>query len=298
MKRFLAALGAVILCVSMTGCSGLDYIKASRLYKDAQYAQALPLYESLGEFADSAKMAEICSQKADYTAAEAYLASKDYEAALPLYEGLGMYADSPVKAITCRYENGRRYLENGKYEEAIHWLEPLGNYEDSAYLTRSARWQWLCRQRHTLVLSDEEGEFRALSLEPNNSIGAIRILLERKGHLLGLPYDTEFTLTLDSWSGKEIAYTVSCRSESDMTIEESAAGVVDLASFTAGKPLQTSEFTQIVTDAEGNQTTSNDVAQAIIVQAVMLEAQEQITTYLPQLLENSGVDITMEDLGF
>lgn len=297
MKRFLAALAAVCICATMTGCSAVDYLKASKHYKNAEYAQALVLYEGLGDFADSAKMAGICAQKADYAAAEAYLASKDYEAALPLYEGLGMYADSPVKAITCRYENGRRYLENGKYEEAIQWLEPLGNYEDSAYLTRSARWLWLCRQRHTLVLSDEDGEFRALSLEPNNSIGAIRILLERKGHLLGLPYDTEFTLTLD-WNAKEAAYTVSCRSESDMVIEETAEGRVVLKSIAAGKPLQVSSFFQTVTDSEGNQTTSNDVTEAIIVRAVLAESAQQINQYLPALLENTGVDITMEDLGF
>ena len=296
MKRFLAALGAVILCVSMTGCSGLDYIKASRLYKDAQYAQALPLYEGLGEFADSAKMAEICSQKADYTAAEAFLASKDYEAALPLYEGLGMYADSPVKAITCRYENGLRYLENGEHEKAILWLEPLGNYENSADQTNLARWLWLNGQEHSYIIQAITGDSRVIRLEPMED-GALRLVLERKGHLLGLPYDTLFEMTF-ARGDKEGAYEVTCRSESDMTIEESAAGVVDLASFTAGKPLQASEFSQVVIDAEGNQTTSNDVTQAIIVQAVMLEAQEQITTYLPQLLENSGVDITMEDLGF
>lgn len=296
MKRFLAALGAVILCVSMTACSGLDYIKASRLYKDAQYAQALPLYEGLGDFADSAKMAEICSQKADYTAAEAYLASKDYEAALPLYEGLGMYADSPVKAITCRYENGLRYLENGEYEKAILWLEPLGNYENSADQTNLARWLWLNGQEHSYIIQAITGDSRVIRLEPMED-GALRVVLERKGHLLGLPYDTLFEMTF-ARGDKEAAYEVTCRSESDMTIEESAAGTLELAAFTAGKPLQASEFSQVVTDAEGNQTTSNDVAQAIIVQAVMLEAQEQITTYLPQLLENSGVDITMEDLGF
>lgn len=297
MKRFLAALAAVCICATMTGCSAVDYMKASRHYKNAEYAQALVLYEGLGDFADSAKMAGICAQKADYAAAEAYLASKDYEAALPLYEGLGMYADSPLKAITCRYENGLRYLDNKDYEKAIQWLEPLGNYENSAAATSIARWRWLDRQRHTLVLRDEEGEFQAISLDPYQADGTIQILLERKGHLLGLPYDTEFTLTLD-WNAKEAAYTVSCRSESDMVIEETAEGRVVLKSIAAGKPLQVSSFFQTVTDSEGNQTTSNDVTEAIIVRAVLAESAQQINQYLPALLENTGVDITMEDLGF
>jgi len=68
--------------------------------------------------------------------------------------------------------------------------------------------------------------------------------------------------------------------------------------FDAFQPAEAGNIQGIVTDAEGNQTTSNDVTEAIIVRAVMLEAQEQIGMYLPKLLENTGVDITMEDLGF
>lgn len=296
MKRFLAALAAVCICVTMTGCSAVDYMKASRHYKNAEYAQALVLYEGLGDFADSAKMAGICAQKADYAAAEAYLASKDYEAALPLYEGLGMYADSPLKAITCRYENGLRYLENGDYEEAIQWLEPLGNYENSADRTSFARWQWVSQQHHSYIIQAVTGETRVMKLEPAED-GALHLVLERKGHLLGLPYDTLFELTFTR-GAKEADYEVTCRSESDMTIEESAGGAVEILSFTGGKPLQVSHFFQKVIDSEGNETTSNDVTEAIIVRAIMLEAQEQIGMYLPKLLENTGVDITMEDLGF
>ena len=297
MKRIFAALTLLALCVSLAGCSAVDYLKASRFYKEEAYAQALPLYESLGDFADSAKMAEICAQKADYTAAEALLAAKDYEAALPLYEGLGMYADSPLKAITCRYENGLRYLENGDYEEAIQWLEPLGNYENSADSTSLARWLWLRGQRHTLVLRDEEGEFQAISLDPYQADGTIQILLERKGHLLGLPYDTEFTLTLD-WNAKEAAYTVSCRSESDVVIEETAEGQVELSHIISGKLLQMSSFSQTITDSEGNAVTSGEAADAIIVHAVLAENTQLVAEHLPKLLENTGVQITMEDLGF
>ena len=147
-----------------------------------------------------------------------------------------------------------------------------------------------------MVISDEAGEFQALSVEPGQD-GSIRILLERKGHLLGLPFDTRFELTMQRGT-KTADYAVSCSSESDMTIEESASGQVVLANFTGGNPLEVSRFFQSVTDSEGNQTTSNDVTEAIIVRAVMLEAQEQIAGYLPQLLENTGVEITMKDLGF
>lgn len=296
MKRILAALAAVVLCVSMTGCSALDYMKANRLYNKEQYAQALPLYESLQGFADSDKMASICAQKADYAAAEDFFAAGEYEQALPLYEELEMYADSPLKAIRCRYENGLRYLEKGDYAQAVTWLAPLGNYEDSADKVSLARWQWLSQSRHTLVIRDEPGDFRALSLEPEEG-GALRILLERKGHLLGLPYDTQFTLTLQRGT-KEADYAVSCSSTSNMTITETARGRVELTKVTAGEELQVHEFFQSVTDGVGTETTTNDVTEAIIVRAVMAESVQTLGQQLPVLLEDSGVDIAMEDLGF
>lgn len=296
MKRILAALLVMALCVSLAGCSVVDYLKASKLYKEGEYAQALPLYEGLGDFADSAEMAGICAQKADYVAAEALLAKKDYEGALPLYEGLGMYADSPLKAITCRYENGLRYLEQGAYVEAIAWLEPLGGYENSADSTNLARWLWLSQNDYTHIIQAVTGDTRVMTLEAAED-GTLLLTLERKGHLLGLPYDTLFEMTITRGT-KEAVYQVSCRSESDMVIEETVEGRVELRGITAGMPLQVSSFSQTVTDGEGNVTTSNDVTEAIIVRTVMQEAQEQILTYLPQMLENSGVDITMKDLGF
>lgn len=296
MKRMLAALVVLALCVSLAGCSGLDYLKASRHYKNGEYAQALALYESLGEFADSAKMAGISAQKADYAAAEAFLSQGEYEAALPLYEGLGMYADSPVKAITCRYENGLRYLEQEDYANAIVWLEPLGNYEDSADRTSLARWLWLSEEPHRYIIQAVTGDARALSVEATED-GALQLVLEREGHLLGLPYDTLFTLTF-ARGEKEAAYQVTCRSQSDMVIEETAQGRVELASLAAGKAMQVSSFFQTVTDAEGNQTTSNDVTEAIIVRAVLAESAQQITQYLPALLEMTGVDVTAQELGF
>lgn len=296
MKRVLAMLLVVCLGVSLTGCNALDYLKASQLYKNEEYAQALPLYESLGSFADSAKMAEICSQKADYVAAEAFLAAKDYEAALPLYEGLGMYADSPLKAVTCRYENGLRYLDRGEYQDAIAWLEPLGNYENSTDRTSLARWLWLSGQKHTYIIRAAAGDSLVMFLEPLED-GSLQLTLERNSHLLGLPYDTTFQLTFVR-DQQEAVYRLSCRSESDMVIEETVEGQVQLRQIASGISMAEGSFVGTVTDAEGIQTTSEDAAQAIIAQAELAESARQITENLPKLLENTGVDITAAQLGF
>ena len=296
MKRMIAALIVVCLCATMTGCSAIDYLKASQLYKEEAYAQALPLYESLGDFADSAKMAEICSQKADYNAAEALLAIQDYAAALPLYEGLGMYADSPLKAITCRYENGLRYLSQADYKNAIIWLEPLGHYEDCADRTSQARWLWVTQQPHRYIIRANTGDSLVMTMESTGEDTA-RLVLEGHGYLLGLPYDTLFTLTFCR-NEPLAAYRVTCCSESDTVIEEIAEGQVALRSIAAGAAMEMASFSQTVTDAEGNQTATQDATQAIIVRSILAESADQINRYFPTLLELSGTEVTAAHLGF
>ena len=296
MKRMIAALIVVCLCATMTGCSAIDYLKASQLYKEEAYAQALPLYESLGDFADSAKMAEICSQKADYNAAEALLAIQDYEAALPLYEGLGMYIDSPLKAITCRYENGLRYLSQADYKNAITWLEPLGNYEDCTDRTSQARWLWVTQQPHRYIIRSNTGDSLVMTMESTGEDTA-QLVLEGHGYLLGLPYDTLFTLTF--CRNEPLAtYRVTCRSESDTVIEEIAEGQVALRSIAAGAAMEMASFSQTVMDAEGNQTATQDATQAIIVRSILAESADQINRYFPTLLELSGTEVTAAHLGF
>ena len=294
MKRIIAFAAALALCISMAGCAAADYMKATRLYKKEDYAGALALYQSLGDFADSAKMAGICSQKADYAAAQSYFADGQYDLALALYENLGMYADSPLQAIVCQYQLGLQNLGLENYEQAVAWLAPLGTYEDSADKVNLARWQWLGQARHTLVLEQDNG-FGALSSEPVEA-GMVRLALEQKGLLLGLPYEMEFTLTLTRASD-QAEYTLYYTSVTDTTVTETASGTVALGNFAAGGYLPIDAFSQSVTDALGETITTDNVGEAIMVPSLLSGAQAQVLMSLPQLLEKSGVDITPADLG-
>ena len=40
MKRFIVLLSAVILCLTLAGCSGSQYKKATELYEQGNYAEA------------------------------------------------------------------------------------------------------------------------------------------------------------------------------------------------------------------------------------------------------------------
>lgn len=294
MKRLLMVGLLLCLLVSMSGCTLLDYQKANKLYKKGAYVQAEEIYQSLGDFADSEEMAVISGKKADYAEAEELYAAGAYAQALALYTGLEMYSDSPLKAVMCQYEAGKACIAAGNYEEAVTWLEPLGNYEDSAEQLNLAKWNWLGQQRHTKVLDAGSGRNRTLSIEmPEKETLVLRLL--DTGLLLGLPYKTEFEMTLvRGVVGAE--YTLTYNSTNIKNITEISTGTVELHQFAEGLAVEV--FTQTITDAEGITTESTDVADAIMTKTVAADVVAVVTECLPQLLEDSGVNISMADLGF
>lgn len=294
MKRILSALIVLALAVSMAGCSVQDYQTAGTLYKEGKYAQALEIYEALGDYADSAKMADICRQKANYEKAGQLLAAGEYEQAAQMFDELGMYSDSPLMAAESRYIGGKASLEAEDYERAIALLTILGGYKDSMDLVNLARWRWLGRSRYTKVLQDDETGFAALSLEPKGD-ETFRILLEKRGQILNLPYETEFTMTLMR-TRPDAAYMITYSSKNVSTIKEVASGIVTLRAFSDGLPV--TAFSQTVTDADGNVTQSDQTADALMMKAVMTEVLADVTENLPLLIEKSGADITLADLGF
>ena len=294
MKRILTVLLVLCLLAGMAGCSVPDYYKAYTYYEKGRYAEARELYMSLGDFADSAKMAEVCGQKADYAKAEDLAATGDYEQAAEMFDNLGMYSDSPLRAVECRYEMGKVCLEDGEYEKAIEILKALGGYADCPELVRTARWNWLGQIRHTKVLDAGVGRNRMLSVEMP-AADTLRITLEDHGLILGLSYEADFEMIL--LRDMAVAeYTLQYNSVGQNTITETAAGTVELRRFHEGLPI--TEFTQTVTDEEGSTAQSADKADAIMMQTVMAEVTATIEEFLPELLQASNVDITVTDLGF
>lgn len=290
MKRVGTLLAVLALCVSMAGCRVLEYHEANTLYESEQYPQAQAAYEALGDFADSAEMAQICRQITEYAQAEELFAAGEYEQAAEQFDALGMYSDSPLRAVQCRYAGGAICLEKGDYPRAIALLTPLGGYEDSAELVKSAKWKWLSQQRHVLTLPQEEG---FLAIEPEE--GALRIVLEKSGQILALPSHTVFSMVLLPGE-THAAYTLSYTSTGISTITETVCGSVQLQLFEAGLPVES--YTRTVTDTEGNTAETPETSESIMMQPVMTEVVTLITENLPELLEASNVPITVSDLGF
>lgn len=299
MKRFLAVLLVLGLCLSFAGCDVLDYKDAMDLYEAGQFAEAYDIFSALGDYADSQAMAAICKQKVDYAAAEEFFAAADFRSALPLYTSLEMYKDSPVKAIVCQYEIGLDCIEAGAYEEALSWLEPLGSYEDCPELVLKAKWLWVYDYVKTNggiehVINAEDAE--TVRLEANDD-GTLTLRYTSEGYLLGVPFENEFAMILTQGSD-DASYSAHCVSTLVNVIDETAGGTVSIGGFTANSPIDMESFLQTITDKEGAVTTMEDPDEALMVNTLLLSIRIAISDTLPTLLESTGADITVSEFGF
>lgn len=128
MKRFIVLLSAVILCLTLAGCSGSQYKKATELYEQGNYAEAGEIFSKLGNYEDSADKANECK----YQEASVLLQNSDYDAAKELFSVLGDYGDSADKVKFCDYKKAEKLLSDGQFDEAKAIFEVISDYEDSA----------------------------------------------------------------------------------------------------------------------------------------------------------------------
>ena len=130
----LLLIGAVIGVLFLTGVLGgnKDYDRAMELYKTGQYESAAALFDSLGDYKDSAEMAN----SSRYEQAKNAYNQEDYTTALRLFQGLGSYKDSADWAGKCQqqmdYDRAMALYKQGDYASAGEIFQGLGSYKDSA----------------------------------------------------------------------------------------------------------------------------------------------------------------------
>ena len=90
MRRMIALVLVCVMLCMLCGCSaqGQDYKEAMKYYNAQDYDQALPLFQALGDYEDSAQMVITCACKQ----AEALIAKRNLKEAVAL---LAEYYDAP-----------------------------------------------------------------------------------------------------------------------------------------------------------------------------------------------------------
>ena len=126
-KRILAIMLCVCMLVMACGCDSIDYKKATKLYNNGEWDEAIEILESLGSYEDSKDMVNACN----YEKATELYENKDYDEAIEIFESLGSYEDSKEMVNACNYGKATELYENKNYDEAIEIFTELSDYEDS-----------------------------------------------------------------------------------------------------------------------------------------------------------------------
>ena len=119
------------------------YQSATELFNTAQYEQAISAFLALGDYKDSATLADTATaflrNAQNYTQAEALLAEEKYQEAHEIYVALGQYLDSSDKAIECEYQmvlHSLQAVPDADYPDrqayAYTWFTNHKDYKDSS----------------------------------------------------------------------------------------------------------------------------------------------------------------------
>lgn len=99
------------------------YFKATKMYEDGLYDDAIEIFKQLDSYQDSATMILECQ----YQKANRYKAEKDYETAADIYFSIEDFKDSKNQGIECVYHIAEAYYEDEEYYEAIMFLKENNN---------------------------------------------------------------------------------------------------------------------------------------------------------------------------
>ncbi len=114
---------------------GKNYEKATDLLTSKQYDQASEAFKALGDYLDSAVMA----QQSVYQKGTDLLSNKQYDQAAAVFEALGSYSDSASMVKESVYQKALFLQAQSQLDEAIRLFEGLGSYSNASSIVRQAQ---------------------------------------------------------------------------------------------------------------------------------------------------------------
>lgn len=301
-KSFAAFCLALALCLCLTGCDQQTYRKAVTLYNNEDFDAAATLFSELDGYEDSGDLQTLSR----YWEAITLMENGSYSLALPRFIKLGDYEDSAARAVECTYQMAIAAFESGDYKTAEgHFLEQPQYRKASEYL-RQITWQKFFDTVSTAGNKSDGG----MTLEKAFDNTILRITTTDAGQLtfsvstvknMGYVFYDDLTLTLTRDS-LEADFTAA--SSFDMTLVseqigsvQTASGKVSISTCTGDTRLAVDTFQMTVTDNLGRVSTSNDPADCLMDDA-MSENLSFLLQQVPQLLTESGIELTLQDIGF
>ena len=298
MKLLKAATAVAMVCLlafSMTGCNALDYRDAIDLYNSGDYAQAAEMFAVLGDFEDSARLEKLCH----YWIAVDTMEAGDYEKAIPLLEAMDGYEDCADRIIECRYQLALDMFESGDFSAAEGAFLQLSEYRQAPEYLRQITWQkFFDTVADTPLQAEQDGKAFALTadMETNQLVFSVGSQVDK-----GYTFCDSLTLTLsrDSLIAEITAtdtFSMDFREDSIGT-QQTMSGRVDITTCTAETVPVIDAFEKTVHDNQGGSTTSDDLADSLMTEAMVANFQ-RLMSVIPEMITESGMELTLYDIGF
>ena len=295
MKKLFALLLVCALVFSLTGCDKLDYRKAVDLFNQGKYDAAIDAFHELGNYQDSAQLFTL----SHYWAAITRMEEGKFSEALPRFIKLGDYEDSAQRATECTYQIALLEFESGNFHEAQNYFQKVADYKQSQEYLRRINWQAMydAIAAHPIEV-EKNGKLIHMLAEPNLHTLWLSIAVHTDPPF-AFSDDLSISLTRDSTIAN-----FSVDSDFGMAFVEGRIGAsqigygrLDITTCTPETPLVMETFEKHVADNQGNSTDSTDPADSTMGDA-MAENLYDLLTIMPQLLQEAGITVTLQDIGF
>lgn len=301
-NRLTALLLILILCLSLTGCSKQSYHAAIDLYNEGHYDAAANLFAQLGDYEDSAQLQTL----SQYWAALSLMEEGDFSGALPRFIKLGSYEDAAARATECKYQMAIAEFEADDLETAESYFLEQPQYRQTQEYLRRITWQKLFDAVSAAGAEAEDG----VSLLREQDGKVISLTAAESGQLIlsvsaakdtGFRFYDALSLALNRDS-LDAVFTASSTFAMDFVENEigsaqTASGTVNISTCAIGTQLVPIAFQMTVTDNQGITSTSTDPADCLMTDA-MSENLSALLAQVPLLLADSGIELTLADIGF
>ena len=238
-------------------------------------------------------MLSLCAcDSLDYKKAMEAYESGDYETALAMFTELGDYEDSAQMAKACDYEIASEYLDDKDYAEAWERFKALGDYKDAKEMSARAA-------RCMLIEYLKENGSKAETPDKYHTV----LASESDGDLLlGYYYKISGLINIDVAIGAVITAGgkvnfVGSEKNSSHASNWKAQGSLDwdIASFKSGDKLDWDELEASGYSALGPVTASDTT---LWLRMLIPSVGGKLASHLADVLEESGLGLTMADIGF
>ena len=242
-----------VLMLSLSGCKSSDYKKASELYENGNWEEAMTIFVELEDYEDSAEMVS-----------------------------------------KCKYEIAAEHQSNGEYIEAIALYTELGDFEDSSTRISECKWdQFLAyiSSQKNVTIDNIDGQSEAsveLTAEGSKLLATYTYDASDSGLLMMLTIEINYNDPIASVAGLTKMAVLGAYSD------ETCAGTLNIDTYTKGGYLVWTTQSSEGKDLYGRATSGN----YLLTTDVTASKLEALIGGIEEVIAESGLDITMSDLGF